>query len=68
VTANERLQQVFTEIDAIAITDQLSSQKILRHYQQVQLEKIDWRAVTQQEVSLRVKETTAFVDAYENIS
>ncbi len=67
VAANERLRQAFTEIDAIAITDQLPSQEILRRYQQVQLEEIGRRAVSQREASLRAGEATAFVGAYENI-
>ena len=67
VAANERLRQAFTEIDDIAITDQLSSQEILRRYQQVQLEEIGRRTVAQREASLRAGEATAFVDAYENM-
>jgi hypothetical protein len=67
VAANERLQQAFTEIDAIAITEQLSSEEILRRYQEVQLEEISRRAVAQREASLRAGEATAFVNAYENI-
>lgn len=67
VAANERLRQAFTEIDAIAVTDQLSSQEILRRYQQVQLEEIGRRAVAQREASLRAGEATAFVGAYEDM-
>ena len=67
VVANERLQQVFTEINTIAITEQLSPEEILQHYQEIQLEELGWQAVAQQEASLRVREATAFVNAYENI-
>ena len=67
VAANKRLQQVFTEIDAIAITEQLLPEEILWCYQEIQLKKISWQAVAQWEASLRVREATAFVNAYENI-
>jgi hypothetical protein len=67
VAANERLQQVFTEINTIIIIKQLLSEEILQHYQEVQLEKISWQTIAQQEASLRVEEATAFVNIYENI-
>ena len=67
VAANERLQQAFTEIDAIAITEQLLPEEILWCYQEIQLEKLDWWAVAQQEISLRIEEVIAFINAYENI-
>ena len=38
---NERLQQVFTEINTIIIIKQLLSEEIFQHYQEIQLKKIN---------------------------
>ena len=41
IMINKRLQQVFTEIDAIVIIEQLLSEEILWCYQEIQLKKIN---------------------------
>lgn len=64
-TANERLQQAFSEVDAIA--DQLSSQELVRRYQQIQMEELGRRAVAQREALLRTEEARSLVGPYENI-
>ncbi len=64
IAANERIQQAFSEIDAIA--NQLSSQELLRRYQEVQMQELTRRTIAQREAVLGTYESRPSVGPYEN--
>ena len=61
---NKRHQQVFAEIDIIA--DQLSSQKLLQCYQQIQMQKIRQQVMIQWKTTLRIEQAKKIINSYNN--
>ena len=65
MTENEKCWQVFIEIDVIV--NQLSSQKLLQYYQQIQMQKMKQQAMIQWETTLRIEQTKKIITFRNNL-
>jgi len=64
VTADERHWEAFAEINAIA--DQLSSEKLLRCYQETFMQEMKQQTMTEQELTLESAESEEVIDPFDN--
>ena len=64
MTVDERHWEIFAEINVIA--DQLSSEKLLRHYQEAFIWEMRWWAMTEWELTLKSAESEEVIDSYDN--
>ena len=64
VTADERHQKVFVKINTIV--DQLSSEKLFKHYQETFMQEMRQWAMTEQELTLKNAESEKMIDLFDN--
>ena len=64
VTADERHWKIFAEINTIV--NQLSSEKLLRHYQETFMQKMRWWVIIEQELTLESAESEEVINLYDN--
>ena len=64
VAADERHQEVFAKINTIA--DQLSSEKLLMHYQKAFMREMRWQTMAERELALESAEPEEVIDSYDN--